>query len=89
MGWNAQLHRLFAKLHGAGLSIEDHPQDDAEEENDLASAYAEYAIVVARASAALQAHGKQSKEFHDADIAGMRLFHRVKSLQGVKNPRRK
>lgn len=55
---------------------------------DFQNSYADYANAVAKASAMLQQHGPGSAQFRDADIAGMRLFHRVKKMQGLKKPAR-
>lgn len=50
---------------------------------DLLFCYGEYAGAVAKAHALLQRHGPGSAQFEQADIAGMRLFHRVKKMQGL------
>ena len=86
MGWSFNLHRVFARLHGASISS---GNSLGAEDGKLEIAYGEYTMAVCRANAALKSHGQRSKEFHEADVATMRLFHRVKSLQGLKNPRRK
>ena len=77
----AALHRRFAGLHGADPA----PADDA---GDLAGLYRAYARATVKASHMLGKHGKDSAQFVSADIASMRLFHRIKKLQGLKKPRR-
>lgn len=57
-----------------------------EPDGDLKQSYADYAQAIAHANAMLQRHGPQSEAFAKADIAGMRLFHRVKKMQGLKMP---
>lgn len=82
------LHRMFARMHGgmpgevavAGTVIPE--QDDGFE-----AAYAEYASATALANTMLQEHGARSSQFTNADVASMRLFHRVKKMQGLKKPR--
>ena len=76
----AALHRQFAILHGA----EPAPADAAA---DLPGLYRAYARATVRASRMLCKHGKESAQFVSADIASMRLFHRVKKLQGLKKAR--
>jgi hypothetical protein len=56
-------------------------------DEEFACVYAEYVSSLAQANAMLQRHGMQSPQFAQADIAGMRLFHRVKQLQGMGKPR--
>ncbi|HEY1876051.1 MAG TPA: hypothetical protein VGG66_01230, partial [Rhizomicrobium sp.] len=74
------LHRQFAKLHGTGPS----PADAA---GDLPGLYRDYAEATVKASQMLHKHGKDSPQFVSADVASMRLFHRVKKLQGLKKAR--
>jgi hypothetical protein len=76
----AALHGRFARLHGA----EPTPANDAA---DLPGLYRTYAMATVRASRMLHKHGKDSAQFASADVASMRLFHRVKKLQGLKKPR--
>ena len=75
-----RLHRRFARLHGAGTA----PADAV---GDLAGLYRAYARATVKASHLLRKHGKDSAEFVAADIASMRLFHRVKKSQGLKKVR--
>ena len=76
------LHRFFARLHGGKLdeaeTIECHPPED------FPSVYAAYAAATAHANNMLRQHGPRSPEFVQADVASMRLFHRVKKMQGLK-----
>ena len=87
MSWVTGLHHFFAKLHGTRIPGSNQAPSEIPSEA-LVSAYIEYAEAVAKASAALQTDGKDSKKFKDADVASMRLFHRVKKAQGLKMPRR-
>ena len=78
--WSS-VHRAFARLHGADTA------DDGQAEvasSDLVAAYKAYAEATLRASAALEQYGKASPQFSAADVASMRLFHRVKKMQGLK-----
>ena len=50
----------------------------------FAACYDDYARAVASANAILHQHGPQSVQFAAADIASMRLFHRVKKMQGLR-----
>ncbi len=76
-------YRMFARLHGM------HDDEEAETgKRDFASVYADYAESAAKASLALQRHGRGSMEFKAADTQSMRLFHRVKKMQGLKRPGR-
>ena len=77
------MHRLFARMHG----IELRDGANAPGSQDLVSAYAAYADSTMKASAALRKHGKASAEFAAADVESMRLFHRVKKMQGLKKPK--
>ena len=82
------LHRVFARLHG-GMPDEA-PLTNAvkpEKSDELKSAYAEYAAATAEANAMLQKYGADSAQFASADVASMRLFHRVKKMQGLKKSR--
>lgn len=81
------LHRALARLHGG---MPDDPPSNAaggERSEGFRAAYAEYASATAHANAMLQEHGAQSVQFASADVASMRLFHRVKKMQGLKKPR--
>jgi hypothetical protein len=85
--WIFGVHKFLAKLHG--MDIHDHePASNIAPNDRLVAAYSEYAEAVARACAALQTFGVDSQQFRDADLAGMRLFHRVKKAQGLKMPGR-
>jgi hypothetical protein len=82
------LHKVFARLHG-GMPDEA-PAADAvrrEQSEGFKAAYAEYASATAQANVMLQKHGAQSPQFTSADVASMRLFHRVKKMQGLKKSR--
>lgn len=57
-----------------------------EQSDELKSAYAEYASATAEANAMLQKYGAASSQFASADVASMRLFHRVKKMQGLRKP---
>jgi hypothetical protein len=74
------LHRLLATLHGAEPAT-------APQAGDFPALYRAYAEATLKASEMLHVHGKDSAQFVSADIASMRLFHRVKKLQGLKKPR--
>ena len=76
----AALHRGFARLHGADPG-------SADTTADLPGVYRAYARATVKASRMLNKHGKGSAQFVAADIASMRLFHRVKKLQGLKKAR--
>ena len=82
------LHRAFAKLHG-GMPDETPVINAArpDQSDRVSAAYAEYASATAQANAMLQEHGATSAQFASADVASMRLFHRVKKMQGLKKPR--
>jgi len=80
------LHRIFARLHGGVRDVT--PTEVRPEHNDdFKSAYAEYASATAQANIMLQTHGVRSSQFVSADVASMRLFHRVKKMQGLKKAR--
>ena len=79
------LHETFARLHG-GMRQKAHPA--SEQSDEIKAAYAEYASATALANAMLQQHGPTSPQFTSADVASMRLFHRVKKLQGLGKPRK-
>lgn len=85
--WSS-LHATFAKLHG-GMREEflatnaTRPQQS----DEFKKAYAEYASATVLANVMLQEHGAGSPQFASADVAGMRLFHRVKKMQGLRKPR--
>ena len=87
------LRRVFARFHG-GIADEAPLTDVVKpgvvkpgQSDELKSAYAEYASATAETSAMLQKHGAQSPQFASADVASMRLFHRVKKMQGLKKSR--
>jgi len=82
------LHRAFARLHG-GMPDETPVTNaaDPDQSDRFSAAYAEYASATAQANAMLQEHGAHSAQFASADVASMRLFHRVKKMQGLKKPR--
>ena len=83
----SSLHRTFARLHG-GIGNEVRPGiANLEQHADLQAAYAEYAAATAHASEMLQQHGPASPQFARADVTSMRLFHRVKKMQGLRKPR--
>jgi hypothetical protein len=83
-GWR-NLHRFFARLHRGKLNeseiAERRPPKDFP---SVYAAYAAYAFATVHAHNMLQQHGPHSPEFAQADIASMRLFHRVKKMQGLK-----
>ena len=85
--WSS-LHATFAKLHGG---MRDEPlattATGPEQGNEFKKAYAEYASATALANVMLQEHGAGSPQFASADVASMRLFHRVKKMQGLLKPR--
>jgi hypothetical protein len=86
LGFN--LHRVFARLHGGAR--DETPITRAispMRSDDFKSAYADYASATAEANVLLQKHGPQSPQFASADVVSMRLFHRVKKMQGLKKPR--
>ncbi|HWY61697.1 MAG TPA: hypothetical protein VNW15_07325 [Rhizomicrobium sp.] len=58
-----------------------------EKGEDFKCVYAEYACAVSHANVMLQRHGMASAQFSEADIASMRLFHRVKKMQGLGKPK--
>ncbi len=78
-------------LHGHMQKMQGTPggADPLVRGDDLRQCYDEYARAVAHANDMLQKHGPASPAFAVADIAGMRLFHKVKAAQGLKNSRRK
>jgi hypothetical protein len=78
----ALVHRLVARLHGASRA-----PAPAIALNDFPEAYRAYAEATVKAHEMLRRHGKGSEQFVAADIASMRLFHRVKKLQGLKKPK--
>ena len=85
--WSA-LHARFARLHGGmqnDLAVTTAP--NLEQRDEFRRAYAEYASATAHADAMLQSYGVGSPQFASADIASMRLFHRVKKMQGLRKPR--
>lgn len=84
----SMLHRAFARLHG-GMPDETPAIHGAvpDQSDRFRAAYAEYASATAHANAMLQEHGAQSAQFASADVTSMRLFHRVKKMQGLKKPR--
>jgi hypothetical protein len=55
-------------------------------DEELKCLYAEYVSTLAHANAMLQRHGVKSSQFAEADIIGMRLFHRFKKMQGLGKP---
>jgi hypothetical protein len=85
MGLFSGIHRFFARLHGMALPGDANATGAVPQ--DFMSAYAAYADSTMRASLALQKHGKASPQFTTADIESMRLFHRVKKMQGLKKRR--
>jgi hypothetical protein len=78
------LHRTFARLHGAHFEEVSAGGEKEGQAADFTALYAAYAEATLRASALLQKHGKSSPQFATADVASMRLFHRVKKMQGLK-----
>lgn len=83
----SSLHRTFSRLHG-GIGNEARPGIASPDQHaELQAAYAEYAAATAHASDMLQQHGPASPQFARADVANMRLFHRVKKMQGLRKPR--
>jgi hypothetical protein len=58
-----------------------------QQSDEFKKAYAEYASATALANVMLQEHGAGSPQFASADVASMRLFHRVKKMQGLRKPR--
>ena len=82
------LHERFARLHGGTRDgASEATAIRPEQSNEFKAAYAEYAAATAQANAMLQRHGPASPQFSSADIASMRLFHRVKKMQGLRKPR--
>lgn len=79
------LHRAFARLHG-GMPDEVSVAGAVRSEQDDGFE-AEHASATAQANMMLQEHGARSSQFASADVASMRLFHRVKKMQGLKKPR--
>ena len=53
------------------------------EQSELKTVYAEYVSATAQALVMLQKHGAGSPQFASADVSSMRLFHRVKKMQGL------
>jgi hypothetical protein len=82
------LHATFARLHG-GMREEPLATNatGTGQSNEFKKAYAEYASATALANVMLQEHGAGSPQFASADVASMRLFHRVKKMQGLRKPR--
>ena len=82
------LHKALARLH-CGMPDEAPVADTVghDQSDRLSAAYAEYASATVQANATLQEHGAQSSQLASADVASMRLFHRVKKMQGLKKPR--
>ena len=81
------LHRVLRDMHGApGRRANASDASSAAPDEDIRCCYADYASAVANANAMLQRHGAQSAQFTQADIASMRMFHRVKKLQGIGKP---
>jgi hypothetical protein len=82
------LHKAFARLHG-GMPDEASVTDAVrlEPSDGFKAAYAEYASATAQANFILQKHGAKSPQFANVDVASMRLFHRVKKMQGLKKSR--
>jgi hypothetical protein len=78
----------MAQLHGAEVSVESGAKTSGTLEADFAAAYAAYTEATVQANQALKTHGKNSAQFTVADIASMRLFHRVKKMQGLKKAAR-
>ena len=85
--WSS-LHATFARLHGGSR---DEPLTNnatrPQQSDEFKKAYAEYASATAIANVMLQEHGAGSPQFASADVASMRLFHRVKKMQGLRKPR--
>ena len=87
--------KLLSSLHGRFARLHSGMQDDASvtaaaepgRSDEIKAAYAEYAAATAHANAMLQTHGPASPQFASADVASMRLFHRVKKMQGLRKPR--
>lgn len=61
--------------------------DNSEKSEDFKCLYAEYVCALAQANVMLQRHGMTAPQFAEADVASMRLFHRLKRLQGMGKPR--
>ena len=87
------LHRFLRDhLHG-GHALRNHGEASAtavgilEKGEEIKCCYAAYASAVANANAMLQRHGPDSEQFTQTNIASMRLFHRVKKIQGMGKPR--
>jgi hypothetical protein len=74
-------------MHGAQLSEDRYPEGSETAAPDFTSLYVAYAESTLEASRALREHGKASRQFAVADVASMRLFHRVKKAQGLKKPK--
>ena len=85
--WSS-LHAMFAKLHSG---MRDEPlatnSTGPEQSDEFKKAYVEYASATTLANVMLQEHGAGSPQFASADVASMRLFHRVKKMQGLRKPR--
>jgi hypothetical protein len=73
---------MFSRLHGERRGP--FPPVAA---GDFHEAYHAYAEATVKANEMLRRHGKGSPQFVAADLASMRLFHRVKKLQGLKKPK--
>ena len=59
----------------------------SEKGEDFKCLYAEYVCALAQANVMLQRHGMTAPQFSEADTASMRLFHRLKRMQGMGKPR--
>ena len=86
MRWPSNLHGVFARLHG-GIRDQAVTAVRPGQVDEFKSAYAEYASATVQADVMLQKHGATSSQFASADVLSMRLFHRVKKMQGLKKPR--
>lgn len=83
----SSLHGMLARLHG-GMPDEAVANVAAVKQGDeFKKVYAEYASATAHANLTLQEYGAGSSLFANADVASMRLFHRVKKMQGLRKPR--
>jgi len=77
-----KLHRMLARLHRAGPIA-----TAGDEDAGFADVYRMYTRSTVRADTMLRRHGKASPQFAAADVESMRLFHRVKKMQGLKKGR--
>ena len=83
----SNVHAMFARLHGGMRDEAPATIAGTEKSDEFKAAYAAYASATAQALVMLQKHGAASAQFASADVASMRLFHKVKKMQGLKKSR--